>query len=172
MTDVDFFSILGLPKAFFLDHQRLRKKYLDLSRMYHPDHHLYASASDDIAALEEMAGLANQAYQTLSDPDQRMMHILQLEGYPLEGSGVQLPADFLMEMMELNEAWEEAKQLENQHLMRKILLTLESMEASLKEGIQGELEAYDKSGNANFESIRQYLLKKKYIKRFHTNANL
>lgn len=171
MTKEDFFSILGLPKAFFLDHQLLRKQYLELSRRSHPDHHLHASATD-IAALEEMAGLANRAYQVLSDPDQRMVHILQLEGYPLEGSGVQLPGDFLMEMMEINESWEEAKALENNDLMSEILQTLGRMEASWEEAIQSELETYDQHGSANFERIRQFMLQKRYIKRFHTNANM
>lgn len=170
MTKEDFFSILGLPKAFFLDHQRLRKNYLDLSRRSHPDHHLHSSASD-ITALEEMAGLANKAYQVLSDPDQRMVHILQLEGYPLEGSGVQLPADFLMDMMEVNESWEEAKALENNDLMSEILMKLQIMEASWKEGIHNELLKYDQHGTADFERIRQFMLQKRYIKRFHTNAN-
>jgi len=53
----------------------------------------------------------NEAYRTLKSPVQRAKYLLELNGVDVQfETNTQMPADFLLQQLELREALEEAKQ--------------------------------------------------------------
>src|SRR6201985_899863 len=99
---MNYFEFYGLSESFTLDDAIVKKKFYQLSKEYHPD--FYAN-EDDVKQQEilELSTLNNKAYQALSDPNNVLEYILRLHELVSEGAKPQLPADFLMEMMDLNE---------------------------------------------------------------------
>src|ERR1700744_6359589 len=99
---MNYFEFYGLSESFTLDDAIVKKKFYQLSKEYHPD--FYAN-EDDAKQQEilELSTLINKAYQTLLSPARRLEYILKLHDLISEGAKPQLPADFLMEMMDINE---------------------------------------------------------------------
>jgi molecular chaperone HscB len=108
----DYFEVFGLPRKLSLDLQELQRRFYDLSRRHHPDFHQTADAEAQAAVLEASA-LVNRAYRTLRDPISRVEYLIALE----EGREIREetsakprpPMDLLEEMLEVQEALEEAK---------------------------------------------------------------
>ena len=99
---MDYFEFYGLPESFNLDPALLKKKFYELSKLYHPD---FYTGEDEAKQQEilELSTLNNKAYQVLTNPAHRMEYILKLHDLVSEGAKPQLPSDFLMEMMDINE---------------------------------------------------------------------
>jgi len=108
----DYFEVFGLPRKLSLDLRALQRRFYDLSRRHHPDFHQKAEADAQAAALEASA-LVNRAYRTLRDPISRVEYLIALE----EGREIREetsakprpPVDLLEEMLEVQEALQEAK---------------------------------------------------------------
>jgi molecular chaperone HscB len=98
----DPFDVLGLPPRFDLDIAEIERAYFARSAALHPD---VAAGDDD--AQRRMAVL-NQARRTLDDPERRANALLARLGGPASAQDKSLPPAFLMEMMEVREAVEEA----------------------------------------------------------------
>jgi len=99
---MNYFDFYGLPETFSLNDTDVKKKFYQLSKQYHPDFY----ANEDQAKQQEILELStlnNKAYQTLANPAKRLEYILRLHNLVSEGAKPQLPADFLMEMMDINE---------------------------------------------------------------------
>src|SRR5688572_1882490 len=99
---MNYFEFYNIPESFILDEKAVKAKYYQLIREYHPD--FYANETPEIQ--QEILQLSTQntnAYRTLSDPDLRMQYILKDHGLLEEGGKNELPSEFLMEMMEINE---------------------------------------------------------------------
>jgi len=99
---MNYFEFYGMPEAFALDGGVIKKKFYELSKLYHPD--FYANESEERQQeILELSTLNNKAYQTLSNPAKRLEYILRLHNLVSEGAKPQLPSNFLMEMMDINE---------------------------------------------------------------------
>jgi len=99
---MNYFDFYGLPETFSLNDTDVKKKFYQLSKQYHPDFY----ANEDQAKQQEILELStlnNKAYQTLANPAKRLEYILRLHNLVSEGAKPQLPADFLIEMMDINE---------------------------------------------------------------------
>jgi molecular chaperone HscB len=99
---MNYFEFYGIPESFQIDQSALKKKFYELSKLYHPD---FYAGEDEAKKQEilELSTLNNKAYQVLNDPARRMEYILKLHDLVSEGAKPQLPTDFLMEMMDINE---------------------------------------------------------------------
>jgi molecular chaperone HscB len=97
-----YFEFYGIPESFNVEQAMLKKKFYELSKLYHPDFYAGEDESKQQEVLE-LSTLNNKAYQVLTDPARRMEYILKLHDLVSEGAKPQLPSDFLMEMMEINE---------------------------------------------------------------------
>lgn len=102
------FSSLGLSKGYPLDRMALRKRLLSYSRILHPDFHTTAGAEARELAERNTAEL-NAAFEILSNDFRRADWILGSLGGPADSQERQMPPAFLMEVLEWNEAIEEAK---------------------------------------------------------------
>lgn len=98
----NYFEFYGIPESFNIEPAKIKKKFYELSKLYHPD---FYAGEDEAKQQEilELSTLNNKAYQVLNDPARRMEYILKLYDLVSEGAKPQLPADFLMEMMDINE---------------------------------------------------------------------
>ena len=72
---IDFFALFAQPRQPWLEADVLKQKHHELTRRAHPD--LHGSASS------EKFGEINEAYRILSDPKQRLEHLMALEKAPI-----------------------------------------------------------------------------------------
>ncbi len=96
----DYFALYGLQPTLSPDASAVRKRFYELSRQYHPDR---AGAAGQQEALQKTAQI-NEGYRLLSDPDALLGYALKHHGIVADNEAYKLPHDFLMDMMELNEA--------------------------------------------------------------------
>jgi molecular chaperone HscB len=100
---MNYFELYELPISFNPDQQLIKQKFYELSKKYHPDFYINESEEKQEAVLE-LSTLNNKAFQVLKNKQLRLHYVLTLLGQLIEGENYQLPQDFLMEMMEVNEA--------------------------------------------------------------------
>lgn len=98
----DHFALLGLPRHYPLDLQKLERAYLKSSRLVHPDFFGGSSKEEQAQAMRHSA-LLNDAYQTLRDPVRRGEYLLRLLGGKTAAADRHTPPCFLAEMLELRE---------------------------------------------------------------------
>jgi molecular chaperone HscB len=105
----DYFEVFDLPRKLQVDRDALQGRFYELSRQHHPDFHQMAGPDDQAAVLERSA-LVNRAYRALRDPVSRLAHAIALEeGQEEAAVKPRAPMDLLEEMLEVQEALEEAK---------------------------------------------------------------
>jgi molecular chaperone HscB len=105
---VDPWAALGLPVGFALDPALLKKRLLALQRRMHPDFFGGAGAEERALAERNTAEL-NAAEGVLSDDASRADLLVKRQGGPDELAERQMPQAFLLEVLEWNEALEEAR---------------------------------------------------------------
>jgi len=99
---ISYFEFYNIPESFHPDVAHLKKKFYEFSKQYHPD--FFAGESDEKQQeILELSTINNKAWQTLSDPAKRLEYILRQHELLVDGAKPQLPSDFLMEMMDINE---------------------------------------------------------------------
>lgn len=171
---MDYFQFYDIPETFLPDDQQVKKKYYELSRQYHPDFHAQADAARQ-AEILRLSTLNTDAYRTLSNPDTRMQYILGQHGLLEEGRGNELPGDFLMEMMELNEQIMELDFDFDQEVFGKVSQEVIGLAATLEADILPLLQQYPQlEGITKLEALQQvktYYLKKKYLLRIQQSLS-
>ena len=113
MTGIDdYFAVFGLPRKLIVDGEALRARFYELSRAHHPDFHQGADADAQAETLARSA-LVNRAYRALRDPLARVEYLIALEeGRDTREGATERPVaprELLAEMMDVQEALEEAK---------------------------------------------------------------
>ncbi|WP_345238141.1 iron-sulfur cluster co-chaperone HscB C-terminal domain-containing protein [Hymenobacter saemangeumensis] len=164
----NYFEFYGLPESFVLDEAALKRQYYAKSRETHPDFHA-TSSSENQAEMLRQATLNTDAYRTLSDSDRRMAYILAQHGLLEEGKQEQLPPDFLMDMMELNEQLMELEMEPDAAAQAKVADEASAISQTLDAGIAPLLAGYAELPTdhrpAALQQIRTYYLKKRYLLR-------
>uniref|UniRef100_A0A3B4VJC5 HscB mitochondrial iron-sulfur cluster cochaperone n=1 Tax=Seriola dumerili TaxID=41447 RepID=A0A3B4VJC5_SERDU len=128
-----------LDYTFALDTKKLQKRYLQLQRSLHPDNFSQKSVKEQEYS-ESQSSLVNKAYKTLRKPLSRGLYMLELEGMSIEeGTDSGADAEFLMELMEINEALDEAQTPEEtnkiaQDTKGKLADLTERTDAALRKG--------------------------------------
>jgi molecular chaperone HscB len=105
----DDFTLFGLAQRQQLDRADLDARRRDLQARVHPDRFAAEGAAAQRLAMQ-WAVRVNEAYQRLKDPLSRAAYLCQLRGVPVDAErNTAMPANFLMQQMELREALEEAE---------------------------------------------------------------
>jgi len=161
----DYFDFFKIPRSFTIDKKALRKKYISNSRAYHPDFFTLEEGAKQEEVLK-LSTLNNEGYKTLSDDRKRMQYLLTLNDmFPEEGKA-QVPQEFLMEMMDVNEQLMEAQMVEDAGLISQINAELEALKASFQVNAQEAMDMWDKnSKTSTLEEIRDTYLKQQYLRR-------
>ncbi len=108
----DYFTVFGLPRKLEVDTEALQRRFYELSRQHHPDFHQGAGADRQAEVLGQSA-LINRAYRALREPLARVEYLIALEeGREVREGAIdkpKAPRELLEEMMEVQEALEEAR---------------------------------------------------------------
>ncbi|WP_173021344.1 Fe-S protein assembly co-chaperone HscB [Lewinella sp. W8] len=163
---VNYFDFFGIAPAPRIDQAELKRKFYANSRTFHPDFHTLADAASQEEALEKST-LNNQAYKTLMNPDQRLKHLLDINGVlGAEGTN-QVPQDFLMEIMEVNEALMELEFDDDPAVKTKVNALIDQLENDLEQEVEGLVNHYDQAtvSPEELSRLKDYYLKKRYLLR-------
>jgi len=136
------FDLFGLQPAFAVDQQRLESAYREIQSRVHPDRFAQAGDAERRASLQWTTRV-NEAYRTLRNPVSRASHLLALNGVDVAfETNTAMPAQFLMEQMEIREALEEATQSKDitalEALQKRIDADRRDIEQQLGARIDGE----------------------------------
>ena len=162
---MNYFDFYAIPESFHLDEGAIKRKFYQLSKEYHPD--FYAN-EDDAKQQEilELSTLNNKAYQTLSNPAKRLEYILRQHNLVSEGAKPQLPGDFLMEMMELNERLMEADDAQQLAAITGEVLAIEGdMNEKLEELTSSYAHLNDTAKESRLNAIADIYYRQKYLLR-------
>ena len=115
----DYFTVFGLSRKLGVDGEALQRRFYELSRQHHPDFHQGAGAERQAEVLGQSA-LVNRAYRALREPLARAEYLIALEEGREAREGAtdkpKAPRELLEEMMEVQEALEEAKAAQGKNL--------------------------------------------------------
>jgi molecular chaperone HscB len=162
---MNYFDFYGITETFRPDVAKLKKQFYALSKQYHPD---FFANEDDAKQQEilELSTLNNKAYQTLSDPNKVLEYILRTHNLVNEGAKPQLPADFLMEMMDINERLME---IENKEQLADVTAEVLAIEGDINEELNSLTQDYTKLDDTAKESrlndIANIYYRQKYLLR-------
>ena len=107
------FELFQLPAKFDIDMNALDSAYREVQGRVHPDRFVGATDAEKRVAMQ-WATRANEAYQTLRNPQKRAQYLCEINGVDLQTeSNTAMPTDFLMEQMELREALDEARDMKD-----------------------------------------------------------
>jgi molecular chaperone HscB len=90
-----------------------------------------------------------------------------LKGLLEEEEKYQLPPDFLMEMMELNEQMMDAKMGDDAETTAKLKQTIAGVEDEIYQPVKSIVAGYEegKTTNEDLLKVKEYYYKKKYLSR-------
>jgi len=161
---MNYFEIFGLPVQLKVDKTDLPKKFFELSRKFHPDFYANTTPSEQQQALEITANL-NKAFKTFQNPDETIKYVLQLKGLLEEEEKYQLPPDFLMEVLEINEQLMDAGDIGETRL--NLQLTIENLQSTIYAPVKEIIEHYQDGVTTEKEllQVKEYYYKKKYLNR-------
>src|SRR6476469_9185277 len=141
---MNYFEFYNIPISFQPDETQIRQKFYELSKTYHPDFFVNDSEEKQQEILD-LSTLNNKAYQVLSNKNKRLAYILDLHGELEEGEKYTLPSDFLMEMMEVNEALMELEFDEDTKELNKVKQQVDEIENGLDADLSSAITAFDQS---------------------------
>jgi molecular chaperone HscB len=167
---MNYFDLFEIPVQLTVDKATLPRKYFELSRKYHPDYFVNGSEKDQSAALEKSA-LLNKAFKTFQSQDETIKYVLQLKGLLEEEEKYELPPDFLMEVLEINEELMELD--ENKTLLPNLEIRISQLQAEIYEPVKEMVEHYQEGTTSEKEllQVKEYYYKKKYLARIRQQLN-
>ncbi len=163
----NYFEHFGIPIAYEINIDQLRKLYYQKSREIHPDLNLTE------ADQEFQTAFTNQAYKTLLNPLSRLKYSIELVSGPILEQMQALPQEFLIQMMELHESIFEAKEMKDSARLEQLIATLGQFESEANNDIAPVIKNFD-SGAYNTDIIAQmkfYYFKLKYFLRLRENIS-
>lgn len=165
---MDYFAFYDLPVSFNPDAKLVKLKFYGLSKKYHPDFFINQPQEKQDEVLE-LSTLNNKAYQVLSDPQKRLHYVLELKGLLVEG--YLLPQDFLMEMMEVNEALMELQFEPDADQLAAIKAEVTLIADSMQQELDRLTALFDgqneEAQDATLALIKDLYYRKKYLHRIN-----
>jgi molecular chaperone HscB len=152
---MNYFELFDIPVSLAVDKGRLAKRYFELQKKYHPDFYTQATEAEQEEVLEKSSAI-NKALKVLQNKENTIQYVLQLKGLLVADEKYQLPPDFLMEVMELNE-----------NLSADSTDTITAFEKDIYAGVQQIIEQYDDATitTEDLLKVKEYYFKKKYLQR-------
>ena len=169
---MNYFELFDLPVSFLVDKNVLAKKYFALQKKYHPDFFANDSDEEKEDALEKSSQV-NKAFKIFTNSDETIKYVLQQKGLLEEDEKYILPADFLIEMLELNEQLTDAKMENDAASIEKIKAAILSFDKKIYEPVSKIVENYKEGSSSEKEllQVKDYYYKKKYLKRILEGMN-
>ena len=169
MTYFDFYE---LPVSFKIDAAALKKTFYANSKRFHPDFFTLESDEKQAETLE-LSTRNTEAYKTLSDFDRRMKYVLELKGVLAAEGENKLPQDFLMDMMDINEALMELEFEPDADAVSELKMKVQAIENQLFAEIKPIVDQADINDTPQYEleKVKNFYLKKRYLLRIFENLS-
>lgn len=160
---MNYFELFQIPVQLKVNTALLSKKFFELSRTYHPDYF----TNEDAAAQEdslEKSSILNAAWKTFQNQDDTIKYVLQLKGVLEEDEKYQLPADFLLEVMEINESLMDDSGEEESLILKS---RIDTLQAEIYKPVKNIIEEYQNETATpdQLKTVKEYYYKKKYLDR-------
>lgn len=152
---MNYFELFALPISINIDATLLTKKYVELQKQFHPDFFTQENEAAQEEALEKSSEI-NKALKVLKNQDATIFYLLQLKGLATPDEKYQLPPEFLMEVMELNEG-----------LSDDSAAAITVFEKDIYAEVSAVIERYNDATVTREEllKLKEYYYKKKYLRR-------
>jgi molecular chaperone HscB len=163
---MNYFELFEIPASPTVDASLVKKKFYELSRKYHPDFFTNETEDEQTEALEKSSAI-NKAFKIFSNKDETIKYFLQLKGLLQEEEKYQLAQDFLMEMLEINEALMEAKMDEDSTAINHLKSQISNFQLKIYEPVKEIVEHYqaDTTTQKELLQVKEYYYQKKYLTR-------
>jgi len=155
---MNYYELFELDVTAVADKTFVSKKYIELQKKFHPDFFTNENEADKENALEQSAAI-NKGFNILSNKEKTIEYFLEIKGIITADEKYHLPPDFLMEMMELNEAIDE----DNTNTVKQI--------NAFENALNNDVSQLLLKGNSislpeeDLQKLKEYYYKKKYLKR-------
>ncbi|HYF31062.1 MAG TPA: Fe-S protein assembly co-chaperone HscB [Chitinophagaceae bacterium] len=162
---MNYFELYGIPVQLNPDQVYVKQKYYELSRRYHPDFYSAASPEQQADNLR-ISSDVNRAYKTFQDQDAIIRYVLQLKELLEDEEKYALAPEFLMEVLEINEALMDVE--ENDEAQVAALKTkVNELQDEIYKPVQPIVEGYVEGVTSTEEllQVKDYYYKKKYLQR-------
>ena len=157
------FELFDIPVQFAQDRAQLDARWKELQREAHPDKFAAQGAAAQRVAMQWSVRI-NEAYQRLKDPLTRASYLCELHGAPIQAEkNTAMPVAFLMQQMELRDALDAAKSIED---LDKIALESNTSKRKQLSKIEHELDV-----EKNFAAAAQQVRSLMFIERFATEVD-
>jgi molecular chaperone HscB len=167
----DYYTFFGVAPSFQPDPQAIKQAFLEHSQELHPDRYTLATPAEQEQALIWSA-FNNQAYATLSHPIDSIAYLLKLKGYLEEEGKAPAPSqDFLMQVMDYQEAIMELEFEPSPEQAAAIKAALQELETSLYTSVKSYLQASDAEQlpTSAWEQVKNFFHKLRYLLRMKEN---
>lgn len=152
---MNYFELFDWPVSFNIDMGKLAQKYFELQKKYHPDFFIRGTEQEQEDALE-MTTQLNSALKIFKNKSETIKYVLALKGLLPEDEKYQLPQNFLMEMMALNE-----------DLPDDAAGRINALTSELYSQVQPLIDNYNdlSATTADLLKLKEYYYKEKYLQR-------
>ena len=160
---MNYFELFGIPVQLKPKPAQLSGKFFELSKKFHPDYTANEPAAIQAEALEKSA-LLNKAWKTFQNSDTTIRYVLMEKGLMQEEEKYELPPDFLMEVMDINEQLMDFDASSDKDQLATIISQLSS---EIYEPVKEIIENYKDDAVTQEEllQVKEYYYKKKYLDR-------
>jgi molecular chaperone HscB len=171
---MNYFELFDIPVQLKVEKAGLHAKFIALSRQYHPDYFV-KDGHEKLAEVMEVSASLNKAWKIFQDPDATVKYVLQLKELLEEEEKYELPPDFLMEVLELNEQVMDLDQLAVDSglpidigtAVGNLQSAINHLQTEIYEPVKKIVEDYQEGVTTKEELLRvkEYYYKKKYLDR-------
>ncbi len=167
---MNYFELFEIPFRLKVDKSSLPLKYFALSKKYHPDYFANESEEKQAEVLEKSAQL-NKAFKTFQNEDETIKYVLTLKGLLEEEEKYELPPEFLMEVLEINEQLMDME--DDPGLKANLVSAIENLQKEIYEPVKQIVEHYQEGITTEKEllQVKEYYYKKKYLLRIRRQLN-
>jgi molecular chaperone HscB len=159
------FDLFNLPARFTIDMGALDAAYRDVQGQVHPDRFVGATDAEKRVAMQ-WATRANEAYQTLKNPQKRARYLCELNGVDLQTeSNTAMPMAFLMQQMDWREELGEARAHKNVDALEALDEQVKAERKTRLDVVGRELDAGDYQTAA--QGVRALMFLEKFGEEVH-----
>ena len=165
---MNYFELYEIEESLVIDSKLAKKKFLELSRKYHPDFNSNENEERQEEVLE-LSTLNTNAFNTFKKEIKTIEYVLNLHGLLGDDVKNKLAPDFLMEMMDINEQLMELEFDFEESVYSKIKTAIANLESEIKKDIESDIIGYELQNVDEKEQsllkVKDYYLKNKYLLR-------
>ena len=154
---MNYYELFEIDEAPVVDRNVVSKKFIDLQKKFHPDFYTNENEAEKEFAMEQSANI-NKAYKTFTNKENTIEYFLRLKDIITADEKFNLPPEFLMEMMELNEGFDDSENIEKQ---------IEQFGKNLEEDVKYLIDPAQQTefSPTQLQDLKMYYYKKKYLNR-------